>query len=281
MRTIKAFAVMLGVFATVFGGPAFAQILITPGGGGGIVPPPGGAASTAVDSGGIPTQVSLHDNVIYYNWQENAAITAASATGWKMEESTSGLLSTISPRPPFLFLAITQTSPRRFRLWEQGFINDPLNLTKDEHYRVVFSIFNIDALGTVDDDACIYVSFGDTTWIGIDGTPDSFGIIAAGTNISPGTMAENAWHGFVGDGSDTTYLDLSVAVGNENKFYIEAHNGGGVDFWVNDVYRGSITTPTRSTNPDTGGMSFWFQNDSVAFWSELGIGPIMIQREWD
>jgi len=259
---MKARIVAWAVGLTLIAGFAVAQLGNGPGIYGGI--------SSGIE--GMTNDMTVQDNIIYYNG--NALLQ------WSTTQSTSSNY-TLTSRAPSVHINFGSTSERQLQIYENGFSHNPLNLTKDQRYRIRFAITNIDAIADMGAEGVIQVTFGDTTFIDVDHTPDGFGVICAGDNEIFGGMVADDWYGFVGDGSDTTFVPLGVTVGNENQFYIEAHESGGVDFYLNGAYRATISSPSRSTNADVGGMTLWLRSDGVEFWSDLLFGPMMIQRSWD
>jgi len=277
MKRILALVLIAGLIT----GIAYSQVRITPGSGGGGIIPPGGSESAgeALSGSASPKFMETH----YWNGVALGASNGAIAGGFRLEESTANIISTVTATwGPGINITIGQGDDQRGRFREYGMKYGPLDLTHDEAQNYRFSIRNIAAIDpSMGTNGVISICIGDSSWKGVDTTPNGFGVIVCGSGEIFGDLIAQEWTAFVGDGTDTTYMSIGT-VGDDNRFGIyAASDGGDVEFYFNGALAATISSPVRSNQEDFFGVNLWLQNDNITFWDQLLIGPLWCQREWD
>lgn len=176
------------------------------------------------------------------------------------------------------------------RLWEIGYMRMGLSQKKNGEYKVAVNWAQFAGTGLTADTEVVQFMVGDTSFVKFQKRPDGLGIIFVGSDHVgacdtfcpiPASWPKDTWIGYVGNGSDTTYVPLGPEPGDlQTKFYIyAAPDNGPVQFYMDDVLKATISDVTRSNTVDNRGISIMGVGGENTN-PECYIGPVSIERAW-
>jgi hypothetical protein len=274
---------------------AIAQIKTTSDGGGISAPP-------APQAGGqIPGASSARINMIY-TFEGSPVpvsnpVTAPVGTGWwkiassNLSEITGAAPVIMAAQSPMMTIEMQQNGSY-MRVQERQFDNNGharTNQHRNDEYRLGFNFTSNAGEAMTADSGVLEICVGDTSFVRTQKKPKGFGLIFVGSdhvnnqtfcNV-PANWCIDKWIGFVGNGTDTTYIPLKAEnLSTRDFWYIyAAPNGGPVSFSCNGVLLGTISDVTRDTGLDDNGLAISAEGGSDAQ-PEVKIGPISIERSW-
>lgn len=198
----------------------------------------------------------------------------------------------MGPNSPAVLMPLNGNGDTWGRIWEAGAAGATINQKRSDEYEAQF-VTGTGACGYTGGEVIVEFCVGDTAFVGFSTgkKPDGFGVLFVGLDQGanghnrfsvPAGWPRDTWIGFVGNGTDTTFVPLGPenTTTHRSLFYIAAAaNNGPVSFYMDGVLKGTISDVARSTTQDNRGWSFSITGESDCG-PDAAFGPLYITRNW-